>query len=62
VMLYKIAHLRGKICLPEDGRRFDKPGKVSNPDQIFGGGSAIITVEMSTSSLSFRFSELSQAI
>src|ERR1700676_4488756 len=42
--------------------RFPPQPKVSNPDQLFFSTSAIMLSETSSSSLSFRFSELSQSI
>ncbi len=64
-ILCRIAHIAREISLSADVLKFELLGrkpKVSNSDQLFFLGGAIIKVETSTSSLSFRSSELSQPI
>jgi len=64
-VLCRIAHIRPKGCsfatVPIPHRPF-VTADVSNLDQLFFTSGAIMMVETSTSSLSFRSSELSQPI
>ncbi len=64
-LLSKIAQITKETMNPEGGqssRRVFAPNQVSNSDQLLLGAWAIIVLETSTSSLSFRSSELSQPI
>jgi hypothetical protein len=64
-MLCRIAHNPPEISWHHETRRnsgFDSQTDVSNSDQLLFRGRAIMMAETSTSSLSFRSSELSQLI
>ena len=64
-MLYRIAHNHQNFARHGEVERafaLEAPIEVSNSDQLSSWGFAMMRAETSTSSLSFRSSELSQPI